>query len=212
MERLPYRVMIVEDDDKLASILAAELTRFGYDVVRPLDPARVKEEFVAHKPDLVLLDISLPRYDGFYLCRQIRQVSRVPIIFISARDSHFDQVRALENGGDDYITKPFNLELAMAKIHSLIRRVYGEYALGRDADVVWAGELWLRRSDNRATYRGREVELSPKEARLLAHLIDPTARSCPATSCLKPYGMTSSLWTTIRSRSTSHACGGGSPN
>lgn len=73
----------------------------------------------------------------------------------------------------------------MAKIHSLIRRVYGEYALGRDADVVWAGELWLRRSDNRATYRGREVELSPKEARLLAHLIERHGQVVPRDELLE---------------------------
>ncbi|HLS91172.1 MAG TPA: response regulator, partial [Limnochordia bacterium] len=67
--------MVVEDDDKLAAILSDELARFGYDVVRAVDPDRVKEEFVAHRPDLVLLDINLPRYDGFYWCRQIRTIS-----------------------------------------------------------------------------------------------------------------------------------------
>lgn len=172
MQSRPYRIMVVEDDQKLASILSEELERFGYEVVQAVDPGRVKEEFVTYKPDLVLLDINLPRYDGFYWCRQIRTISKVPIIFISARDSDFDQVRALENGGDDYITKPFNLELAIAKIQSLIRRTYGEYALGPEADVIWAGELWLRRSDNRASYRDREVELTPKEARLLSCLME----------------------------------------
>jgi len=171
LSRPPYRVMIVEDDDKLASILAAELERFGYDVVQAADFGKVREEFAAHRPDLVLLDINLPRYDGFYWCRQIRQMSRVPIIFISARDSAFDQVRALENGGDDFITKPFDLELCMAKIQSVIRRAYGEYALGLETDVIWAGGLWLRKSDNRASFQGKEVELSPKEARLLEHLM-----------------------------------------
>jgi len=168
----PFRIMVVEDDEKLASVLAGELERFGYDVVRAVDPGRVKEEFMALKPDLVLLDINLPRYDGFYWCRQIRTLSKVPIIFISARDSDFDQVRALENGGDDYITKPFTLELAIAKIQSLIRRTYGEYALGPEADVIRAGKLWLRRSDNRASCGDKEVELAPKEARLLSLLME----------------------------------------
>src|SRR5690606_9764421 len=79
----PFRITVVEDDEKLASVLAGELERFGYDVVRAVDPGRVKEEFMALKPDLVLLDINLPRYDGFYWCRQIRTLSKVPIIFIS---------------------------------------------------------------------------------------------------------------------------------
>lgn len=165
-----YRIMVVEDDDKLAAILSDELARFGYDVVRAVDPDRVKEEFVAHRPDLVLLDINLPRYDGFYWCRQIRTISKVPIIFISARSDDMDQVRALENGGDDYITKPFKLELAVAKVQSVIRRAYGEYAIGAETQVLWAGELWLDKSRNRAHYQGREVELAPKEFRLLLAL------------------------------------------
>ena len=111
--------MIVEDDEKLAAILAEELERFGHDAVRAGDLARVKEEFAALRPDLVLLDITLPRYDGFYWCRQIRTISKVPILFISARESDSDQVRALENGGDDYITKPFNLvPFAVGLLHS----------------------------------------------------------------------------------------------
>lgn len=167
-----YRIMVVEDDDKLAAILSEELRRFGYDVVRAIDPARVKEEFVACRPDLVLLDINLPRFDGFYWCRQLRTISKVPIIFISARSDDMDQVRALENGGDDYITKPFNLELAIAKIQSVIRRTYGEYALGGEPDVLWAGELWLDKSRNLAHYRGKEIELAPKEFRLLCALAE----------------------------------------
>ena len=132
----------------------------------------MKEEFVACRPDVVLLDINLPRYDGFYWCRQLRTISKVPIIFISARSDDFDQVRALENGGDDYITKPFNLELAVAKIQSVIRRTYGEYALGGEAVVLRAGELWLDKSQNRAHYKGNEVELTPKEFRLLCCLAE----------------------------------------
>src|SRR5690606_18356430 len=159
--------MVVEDDDKLAAILSDELVRFGYDVVRAVDPDRVKEEFVAHRPDLVLLDINLPRYDGFYWCRQIRTISKVPIIFISARSDDMDQVRALENGGDDYITKPFNLELAIAKVQSVLRRAYGEYSRPREPDLLQAGPLLLDRGTNRVRLGEREVELAPKEFRLL---------------------------------------------
>lgn len=162
-----YRVMIVEDDGKIASILAAELDRYGYDVILAYDYARIQEEFVAARPDLVLLDVNLPRYDGFYWCRQIRTVSRVPILFISARSDQMDQVRAIEHGADDYITKPFNLELALAKVGAAIRRAYGEYALNRAPDVLSAGGLLLDRSTNRASVGDRAVELSPKEFRLL---------------------------------------------
>ncbi|MEW8977154.1 MAG: response regulator transcription factor [Symbiobacterium sp.] len=162
-----YRIMIVEDDEKIASILAAALDRYGYDVILAQDYARIKEEFVAARPDLVLLDVNLPRYDGFYWCRQIRTVSRAPILFISARSDQMDQVRAIEHGADDYITKPFNLELALAKVGAALRRAYGEYALTRAPDVLSAGGLLLDRSTNRVSLGDRAVELSPKEFRLL---------------------------------------------
>lgn len=162
-----YRILIVEDDDKIAEILAAELRRFGYDAVIAPDTGRVKETFLAAQPQLVLLDINLPRFDGFYWCRQLRAISKVPIIFISARTDDMDQVRALENGGDDYITKPFNLELVLAKVRSALRRAYGEYAVRGDADIIHVGDLILIRSQNRVRYGERELELTPKEFRLL---------------------------------------------
>jgi len=162
-----FRILIVEDDDKIASILADELERHGYDVVRAHDYANIKTEFVAARPDLVLLDINLPRYDGYYWCRQIRTVSRVPILFISARSDQMDQVRAIEHGADDYITKPFNLELARAKVKAAIRRAYGEYAAAGEADLLTVGPLLLDRATNRVSRGDRAVELSPKEFRLL---------------------------------------------
>ncbi len=167
-----YRIMIVEDDPKIARLLAEGLARFGYDALIAEDPPRVREQFVQEKPDLVLLDINLPRYDGFYLCRQIRAISKVPIIFVSARAHDLDQVRALENGGDDYITKPFNLELALAKVQSAIRRAYGEYALAHEAHVISVNGLILDKSRNRASYGDRATELTPKEFRLLLCLAE----------------------------------------
>lgn len=162
-----YRIMLVEDDQKIAGILAAELGRYGYDVVVTRDFSRVKEEFLAARPHLVLLDINLPRFDGYYWCRQIRTVSKVPILFLSARSGDMDQVRALENGGDDYITKPFNLELALAKVRSALRRAYGEYALGGESTLLQVGDLLLNQSANRVACGGAEIELAPKEFRLL---------------------------------------------
>lgn len=164
--------MIVEDDPKIAGILGEELARFEYEVSYVDDPTRVKEVFVRMKPDLVLLDINLPRYDGFYLCRQLRTISKVPIIFVSARSHDLDQVRALENGGDDYITKPFNLELALAKVESAIRRAYGEYAIGRESDLISVNGLLLHRGRSRVSLHDREVELTPKEFRLLLCLVE----------------------------------------
>src|SRR5690625_4914193 len=131
-----YRIMVVEDDAKISAILAEELRRYGFDVIEASGDDNVKDAYLHHRPHLILLDINLPRYDGFYWCRQLRALSKVPIIFISARTDDMDQVRALENGGDDYITKPFNLELVMAKVRSALRRAYGEYAFRGESDVM----------------------------------------------------------------------------
>jgi two-component system OmpR family response regulator len=162
-----YRIWLVEDDHKLANLLANELLRFGYEVLLARNYQLLREEFLTVQPDLVLLDINLPQYDGFYWCRQIRAISRVPIIFISARSDDLDQVRALENGGDDYITKPFNIELALAKVSSCLRRTYGEYALVKDPQVLQIGVLLLKRNGNQVVLGDTTLELTGKEFQLL---------------------------------------------
>jgi len=162
-----YRIMIVEDDAKLSALLAGELRRYGFDVVETAGDANVKEEYLRHRPHLILLDVNLPRYDGFYWCRHLRTVSKAPIIFISARSDDLDQVRALEHGGDDYLVKPFNLELLVAKVRSSLRRAYGEYAPAQDDPVLYVAGLELNKGSGVASYGGRSVELTPREFRLL---------------------------------------------
>lgn len=121
-------ILIVEDDAKLADLLSSYLSKYDFHTVIVDDFNRVLETFEDSAPSLVLLDVNLPRYDGFYWCRQLRKSSLCPILFISARDSGMDQVMALENGGDDYIIKPFQYEVVLAKIRSHLRRAYGSYA------------------------------------------------------------------------------------
>jgi DNA-binding response OmpR family regulator len=123
-----YRISIVEDDQKVADLLQTQLARFGYDVTQVRNLEGIDQEVLASRPHLVLLDINLPYFDGFYWCRRIRQHSKVPIVYISARNGEMDQVLALESGGDDYISKPFHPDVMMAKIRALLRRTYGEYA------------------------------------------------------------------------------------
>lgn len=164
-----YRFFLLEDDDKISAILSDFLQRYGYDVITAQDYGRVKEEFNVIQPDLVLLDINLPKYDGFYWCRQIRTISNVPIIFISARAGEMDQVMAIENGGDDYITKPFHLEVVLAKIKGVLRRTYGEYALlsASARDVYDVAGLYLYRDQQAVEWNGKRLELSKKEFLLL---------------------------------------------
>lgn len=129
------KIMLVEDDKKIAWLVSEHLQKYGYDVVVPANLKDVMAFFEKEIPDLVLMDVNLPFYDGFYWTKKIRQLSKCPIIFLSARESSMDQVVALDYGADDYITKPFSYDLLLAKVRSHIRRVYGEYAGGNEERV-----------------------------------------------------------------------------
>ncbi|MEE1130669.1 MAG: response regulator transcription factor [Caryophanon sp.] len=138
-----HRIFIVEDDHKIASLLADTLRKYQYQIEVIQNFERLLQEVVAFQPHLILLDINLPAYDGYYWCRQLRQQTTCPIIFISARSGEMDQIFALENGGDDFITKPFNYEIVLAKIRSHLRRTYGEYAPKQEERTVQTGQLQL---------------------------------------------------------------------
>lgn len=171
-----YRVFIVEDDGKIAAILKNKMEQYGYAAEAAYNFRDLLPELDAFDPQLVLLDINLPYFDGYYWCRQIRSRSNVPIIFISARAGEMDQVMAIENGGDDYITKPIQLELLMAKVRGVLRRTYGEYANmeGRENGDSFDGAsmelqvsgLRLLMSRNELDWRGKRVELTKNEGLL----------------------------------------------
>jgi len=170
-----HKIMIVEDDPKLASLMSTSLAKYGFHPVVIEQFDRVLDQFNAHRPDMVLLDVNLPSYDGYYWCRQIRSVSTCPVLFISARAGEMDQVMALENGGDDYITKPFHNEIAMAKVRSLLRRAYGEYATGRERFASWEGlSIFPERLE--LELGGRNVMVTKKEADILELLIKRAPR------------------------------------
>ncbi len=137
------KIYLIEDDKKIADLLKDYLEKYEYDIELVQEFDHILEEFSSFDPHLVLLDINLPSYDGFYWCRKIRSISNCPIIFISARDSGMDQVMAIENGGDDYITKPFNFDVVQAKIKGIMRRIYGEYATSTPADSIEIHGLFL---------------------------------------------------------------------
>lgn len=149
---------------------------YGYQVDLVQDFTQVKKEFIAAEPDLVILDINLPRYDGFFWCREIRMISKVPIIFLSARNSDMDQVMAIENGGDDYITKPFSFDLLLAKVKGVLRRTYGEYRDQKDLDIRELDGLYVYLNQNTVEKDGRRVELSKKEFGLLNILLKNIGR------------------------------------
>lgn len=161
-----YKIMIVEDDPDIGELLSMHLRKFGFSTHLCKDFSQVLKEFEENEPHLVLLDINLPAYDGFYWCGKLRAKSPCPIIFLSSRNADSDQVYAMMNGGDDFVTKPFSLDVITAKITALLRRTYGEYA------AVASGELQCGDctfSQNRLTLlcNGKEVELSKTEAGVL---------------------------------------------
>ncbi|NGM82768.1 response regulator transcription factor [Paenibacillus sp. 7124] len=164
-------ILIIEDDAKLAGLLEAYLSKYGFRTVAAKDFDSVLEAFLDSGADLVLLDVNLPKYDGYYWCRQIRSRSLCPILFISARDSGMDQVMALENGADDYITKPFHYEVVLAKIRSQLRRVYGSYAQQPEERTVRSGQLTLYPERFAIQHGELTSELTQKESVLLEALM-----------------------------------------
>lgn len=133
---MSHKIYIVEDDISISTLLKDYIEKYGFEVMVEENFDNIITTFANFKPDLALLDVNLPKFDGFYWCRCIRQQSNIPIIFVSARDSNLDQIRALESGADDYITKPFYYDVVMAKIKSQIRRVYGEYSPKIDERIL----------------------------------------------------------------------------
>ncbi|MCG5104565.1 response regulator transcription factor [Oceanobacillus alkalisoli] len=170
------KILIIEDDPKIATLLQSHLQKYGYDAVIAEQFDAITEEFQQIQPDLLLLDINLPSFDGFYWCRQIRQISTCPIIFISARSGEMDQVMALENGGDDYITKPFAYEVVVAKIKSNLRRAYGEYAPKVEERTIELEGLTLYVERLELVKSGEVITLTKKEAVLLEVLMSRSPR------------------------------------
>jgi two-component system, OmpR family, response regulator YxdJ len=166
------KIMIVEDNTELRSLLTKYIEKFGYRVSAIEKFDTILDMFLEEKPDMVLLDINLPYFDGYYWCRQIRQHSTCPIIFISAREGTMDQIMALENGADDYITKPFEYDVVIAKIRSHMRRAYGEYASAKGERVVNFFGLTYYPERMELRFRGQSIEISKKEALLLEVLLE----------------------------------------
>ena len=166
------KIFIVEDDRKLAQLLHETVQKYGFESYVATDFQHIIEEFESQEPHLVLLDINLPSFDGYYWCRQIRQLSTCPIIFISARVGEMDQVMALENGGDDFITKPFHSQVVLAKIRSQLRRAYGEYAVIAEERTLKTNGLILYPERLELHYENKQITLTKNEANIMEMLIE----------------------------------------
>ncbi|UEL47114.1 response regulator transcription factor [Terrisporobacter hibernicus] len=164
-------IYIVEDDTSISTLLKDYMNKYGFEAVIVENFNNIMEEFDELTPSVMLLDVNLPKFDGFYWCTKIRQKSNVPIIFISARDSGMDQIRALESGADDYITKPFYYDVVIAKIKSYIRRAYGEYSPKLDERIVELDGLKFYPERLELKYKSKDLVLTKKEGILLECLI-----------------------------------------
>lgn len=169
-----FKIMVVEDDPVLRGFVLAELAKWELPAVAADPGSDLMAGFIEEKPQLVILDIGLPRLDGFEWCARIREVSRVPILFLSARSHPADMVRALATGGDDWLSKPFDGEVLIAKVKALLRRCYSWAP--EEAPLMERAGLILDRERGTASRDGLQVTLTRNETSLLRRLIERDGR------------------------------------
>lgn len=164
-----HRIFIVEDDAVIAGVVERHLSGWGYQVRQCRDFEHVLEAFAAFDPQLVILDISLPFFNGYHWCRSIRQLSKVPILFLSSASDNMNIVMAVQMGGDDFVAKPFDLSVLTAKVQALLRRTYD---FGPAAPLLECGGAVLNLSDASLTVGQARVELTKNEFRILRLLME----------------------------------------
>lgn len=164
-----YRIFIVEDDSTIARLAKQHLEKWEYEVYIAQDFANIMTEFAKTDPQLVLMDIRLPFFNGYHWCTQIRNVSKVPIIFLSSVSDNMNIVMAVNMGADDFVAKPFDLEVLTVKIQAMLRR---SYDFAGNSSVLEHRGLLLNLSDAAAIYEGNRVELTKNEVRILQILFE----------------------------------------
>jgi DNA-binding response OmpR family regulator len=183
---MAYTIMVVEDDEKIRELVSAELKRWGHQAVYPRGFKEVAEDVARERPQLVILDIGLPEYDGYHWCARIRQVSRVPILMLSARNSSPEMVMAMGMGADDYLAKPFTVDLLIAKVGALLRRSY-DYAR-ESSDFLERGGLLLDLGTCMARAGDKSAELTRNEFLILKRLMESPGQTVSRDS------LASALW------------------
>lgn len=164
-----YKILIIEDDEIIANQLKIALEKWDYEVTLITDFHDILPQFAACTPQLVLLDITLPFYNGFYWCTQIRQLSNVPIIFISSAEDKMNMVMAMNMGADDFVSKPFDMDVLSAKILALLRRTYS-FAVTTNL-IEYKGAI-LNLADTTMTAGGIHIDLTKNEFRILQKLFE----------------------------------------
>ena len=166
---MEYSILIIDDDRDLHMIIADMLTGYGYRVSSAFDAEEAFDLLSRSTFHLILLDINLPDSDGFELCKELRRVSTVPVIFASARTSESDRISGYEIGGDDYLPKPYSMKELLVHVQALIRRTYG---FSEEEKIVTFGDITVNMTSRAVTKNGEPVALSLREFDLLAYLCE----------------------------------------
>lgn len=171
-------ILTADDDPQLLRLITRNLQLEGYEVLPVSDGQQALEQIEQKSPDVVLLDVMMPRMDGFTVCHKVREFSSVPIIIVTARGQDQEKVRGLDLGADDYLTKPFSVDELLARVRAVLRRAQfspKEHALGLQSTMT-TGDLTIDFSQHVVTLAGKEITLTPTEYRLLAYLAQNAGR------------------------------------
>nr|WP_294650513.1 response regulator transcription factor [uncultured Blautia sp.] len=164
-----YRILIVEDDEIIAGLVKKHLESWGYQVDLISDFSQVLAEFVRKDPQLVLLDLKLPFFNGFHWCEEIRKISQVPVIFLSSAADNMNMVMAMSRGADDFIAKPFDLEVLAAKVQAILRRTY---SFGNTSNLMEYKGTVLNLGNGTLTVGEQKLELTKNELKILQILYE----------------------------------------
>jgi len=168
-----YKILLIEDDTALAQAIEKTLSEYGNEIKTVTDFRNVTEEFLQYQPQLVLLDIKLPYYNGFHWCTEIRKISKVPIVFLSSASDNMNIVTAISLGGDDFIPKPVDSMVLNAKIQAVLRRTYEISEAGQGLEFHGAV---LKPAEACVNFNGNKIELTKNELRILMVLLDNKGR------------------------------------
>lgn len=168
-----YKILIIEDDLLMAQAIQQEMTMWGHEAQYVKDFRGVLQEFTVYDPHLVLMDITLPFFNGYHWCSEIRKISDVPIIFISSAADNMNIIMAVNMGGDDFVAKPFDLSVLTAKVQAVLRRTYD--LAGKIPVLEHRGAI-LNLYDTTLTYEGRKISLTKNEFRILQTLMENKGR------------------------------------
>ncbi|MHB9940532.1 DNA-binding response regulator [Clostridium sporogenes] len=163
------KILIIEDDEVIREELQNFLIKYGYEVKAPIDLNNIIKYVENENANLILLDINLPLYDGYYICREIRKTSDVPIIIVTSRDSDVDELMSINLGADDFITKPYNTEILLARITNILKRTYGNL---KTNNILNYRDFNLNLSNATVIYKDKSLELTKNEVKILSYLIN----------------------------------------